>query len=826
MSSRGPRRPALRGPQRAVAAAFVALCLLPTCSSREAHDTAPTALKDVGSAKQGGDPRALDPVAPLVATWATAPDLAVRTARDSPRRALAQSPDAPAAESAADADAASVTASDLATLAGFMRDDVDDRVVTLRADIELNDGESLPPVEKTIEIRGACGSSGTDACVLDAKGLTRHVVVGAVGSLTMRNLVLRDGSAARHSPPSSDGGAVFVFGAFYASRVAFVNCAATADGTSAGGSVAVAGGDALFDECAFVDSTSADDGGALWVSIGGRAEIRRSSFENCSAGGLGGGVAGADSATLTIRYCVFDDFVTAREEASRDAYVGAKGALYLEPFAIYSDYYASDGTPLFDDADAEITGAELGPPEGFAYRAQGAGLVARAGFEPPPPGMGFAPPPPSAAGEAGDDGDGGDAAATEASLAVLGAGRGVDRGSIVLIAIGVAVAIALLWMLGRFLSKEHHTHRPSERTLKHMRAADDAMLEARRADDEAEALAAREETRQLRAARAAQKDRALNRGARVEDAVARTRTVSTMQVVVEDGDDVVDDVVDDVADDRERTATSDRASDRASFALAAASSRPPLAPLASDVDVRSNALDDDEGSSSQEGEDEREFANVENRAFEANDVSGERRGRAHFYTSRGGRNPGRRARSATRGFDRSDVVDDDVSRLEGVFDATSAEVRAKSDFVRASWAGAAAASAFPVSSSVPSDEDFFESRETRERANGSAQTHSRGLETNVSNVSNVSDVSNVSNVSNVSHTRDDVGVRTNAEIRSEPAVAARLASVASASAAARAALAMRRGAAGSGRGGATARAGSVDALRARVEAARRAARER
>ena len=100
-------------------------------------------FEDVGSAKQGGDPRALDPVAPLVATWATAPDLAVRTARDSPRRALAQTSDAPAAESAADADAASVTASDLATLAGFMRDDVDDRVVTLRADIELNDGESL-----------------------------------------------------------------------------------------------------------------------------------------------------------------------------------------------------------------------------------------------------------------------------------------------------------------------------------------------------------------------------------------------------------------------------------------------------------------------------------------------------------------------------------------------------------------------------------------------------------------------------------------------------------------------------------------------------------
>ena len=170
-------------------------------------------------------------------------------------------------------------------------------------------------------------------------------------------------------------------------------------------------------------------------------------------------------------------------------------------------------------------------------------------------------------------------------------------------------------------------------------------------------------------------------------------------------------------------------------------------------------------------------------------------------------------RSVTRGFDRSDG-DDDVSRLDGVFDATSAEVRAKSDFVRASWAGAAAATAFPVSASVPSDEDFFESRATRARANGSAQTHSRGLETNVSNVSNVS------------NTRDDVGARTNAEIRSEHVGTARLGSVASASTAALAALAMRRGAAGSGRGAATARAGSVDALRARVEAARRAARER
>ena len=102
----------------------------------------------------------------------------------------------------------------------------------------------------------------------------------------------------------------------------------------------------------------------------------------------------------------------------------------------------------------------------------------------------------------------------------------------------------------------------------------------------------------MRGARRAEGSRRLNRGARVEDAVASDAHGR-----------------DDAGGDRrtaehvseaeapitwQRTATSDRASDRASFALAAASSRPPLAPLASDVDVRSNALDDDEGSSSQE----------------------------------------------------------------------------------------------------------------------------------------------------------------------------------------------------------------------------------
>ena len=544
MGSRS-RRPVLGGPTRLFAAAFVALCLLPTCSSREAHDTT-RALGDVGSARDGGGV--------ALETPATASTIAPLSARASPRRALAQTPDASASASAdpdADPDAAaSVTASDLAALAGYVRDDVDDRVVILTSHVSLDDGESLPPVEKTISIRGACGSSNTDACVIDAKSLTRHVVVGAVGSLTLENVVLRNGAAARFAPPSSDGGAVFVFGAFTATRVAFEDCAANKDGTSKGGCVAVAGGVALFTECAFTNAASADDGGAIHASSG-VVEVRRSAFENCAAGGLGGGVAG-DSASITLRYCTFDETVTAREEASRDAYVGARGAVYLEPFAIYSDYYGADGALLLDDADAEITGADVGPPEGFSYRAEGAGLVARAGFEPHPPGMGYAPPPPSALSTQNDAQNATD---VDASLAVVANGR-VSSVSTGFVAGGVAVAFAFLWMLGRFLSKEQHTHRPSELTLKNMRAADDAMLEARRADDEAEALAARDAARAMRAARAAKKGRSLSntlheshreRHDDIERHAPPIRNFSAMHVVVEDEDDV--DADDDGDDD-------------------------------------------------------------------------------------------------------------------------------------------------------------------------------------------------------------------------------------------------------------------------------------
>jgi hypothetical protein len=156
---------------------------------------------------------------------------------------------------------------------------------------------------------------------------------------------------------------------------------------------------------------------------------------------------------------------------------------------------------------------------------------------------------------------------------------------------------------------------------------------------------------------------------------------------------------------------------------------------------------------------------------------------------------------------------------------TSAKVRAESDFLRASWAGAAAtaraAARFRdgpsvLTTEVPADEDFFETRAQRARAEDSAAK--RKEETPNEETSAAVRALGPSRAARVEPRNADAAA-------SEPNPA-RLASVASASAAARAVLAMRRGAPGSGPRAATARAGSADALRARVEAARRAAAER
>ena len=712
---------------------------------------------------------------------------------------------------------------------------MDDRVVILTSDVSLDDGVSLPPVEKTIFIKGACGSSNTEPCVIDAKGLTRHVVVGAVGSLTLENVVLKNGAASRSAPPSSDGGAVFVFGAFTATRVAFQDCAAIEDGTSKGGCVAVAGGVALFTECAFINAAAADDGGAIHAASG-VVEVRRSAFENCAAGGLGGGVAG-DSARITIRYCTFDETVTAREEASRDAYVGARGAVYLEPFAIYSDYYGADGALLLDDADAEITGADVGPPEGFSYRAEGAGLVARAGFEPPPPGMGFAPPPPSAylSTRNENENDALNATDVDASLAVVANGR-VSSVSTAFVAGGVAVAFAFLWMLGRFLSKEQHTHRPSERTLKNMRAADDAMLEARRADDEAEALAARDAARakKKRAARVAEKERSLsntgheNHRGRHDDIERQmnappTRNFSAMRVVVEDEDDVdadADGDDDDVAEDENRDparvppngdtavaisagrAEPDASLPRVRGSRARGRGRPALA--APDVDVALDRVEafssDDEGRGGSEDEHDEDdgafflrseegeedvLRNVENRAVDVSDASRRRAGVGNGRSRGrlGGSRFGSEKNRDRLGLDDEDDARDDGDVGDGASDAkkTSAKVRAETDFLRASWAGAAAtaraAARFrdgtSVLTAVPADEDFFETRAQRERASA-AEEETLEEETPAAARKKTLGPSRAGRIE-----------PKNATAASEPAPA-RLASVASASAAARA----------------------------------------
>ena len=778
MGSRS-RRSVLSGPPRLAAAAFVALCLLPTCSSREAHDATPT--RDAGSSSDDGRRALHAAVAAL--------DLAPLSARVPPRRALAQTPDASAA--APDPDpATSVTASDLTALVGYMRDDVDRRVVTLTADVALTDGEPLPPVEKTITVRGACGSSGADACVLDARGSTRHVVVGAVGSLRLENVILRNGAATRDAPPSSDGGAVFVFGAFHATRVAFEDCAATADGTSDGGSVAVAGGEVFIEECAFARSVAADDGGAVYASSG-TVEIRRSTFETCAAGGLGGGVAG-DAATFTLRYCAFDARVTAREEASRDAYVGARGAVYLEPFAIYSDYYGADGALLAEDA----TGAALGPPEGFAYRAEGAGLVARAGFEPPPPGMGFAPPPwrapPSeTSGEPPPD-------AAPLADAIDADGRGVDRTSL---AAGVAAVVASLWMLGRFLAREHHTRRPSERALKRARAADDAMLELWRADDDA---ARAEKKAGKKAVVERERARSGDDAPVTRDSVAMPQTFSTMPVVVEARDELA------------RASGDENDDEDARFGRDAGA--PPVAASAAIPALEADEAEADSPRRSA-GEDDA-FGTVENRAVRREAFSGEAESRGRADARGRGRHAGRRP-GKTSGRDDSED-EDGGSPPEGVFDAPRARSIVEGDFVRAAWVGAAAAARAAGESSgfrgpralgVSADsgsacapaarEEAFETRETAP----SASRETRALARAAANA----------------QTR-----ASGAEVGGDPAVAASagLASIASASTAARAALATRRGAVDAARGRATVRAGSADALRARVEAARRAARER
>jgi len=230
---------------------------------------------------------------------------------------------------------------------------------------------------------------------------------------------------------------------------------------------------------------------------------------------LGGGIAG-DAGTVTVRYCTFDDQTRARELTSTDVYAGATGAAYLQPFAVYGDYFdETTGDLLLDDFGAPISG----PPEGYAYKAAGAGLVTSAVFEPPPPGQGMAPPPPAPLS---------DETTSNVTLTDATGTTSVCAESLPLASIAGAVAAVLvfLWLLGRFFAREHHTTRPSESTLKHMANADNALLELRLVEDAAFAGAARD-------AANARKFKTNSGG--VEGRVGNTRQLRTVEGTAEDG---------------------------------------------------------------------------------------------------------------------------------------------------------------------------------------------------------------------------------------------------------------------------------------------------
>jgi hypothetical protein len=135
-------------------------------------------------------------------------------------------------------------------------------------------GTSLPPVLTEKHIAGACGVTQSDRCTLDAAFRSRFLVIGVGGAMTLRNVVLKNGSAQSGDPPISDGGALFVFGRLNATRVSFESNTATADGTSCGGAISVQGGSVLLEECAFINNAASDDGGGIFVRSG-TCEVRR-----------------------------------------------------------------------------------------------------------------------------------------------------------------------------------------------------------------------------------------------------------------------------------------------------------------------------------------------------------------------------------------------------------------------------------------------------------------------------------------------------------------------------------------------------------------------
>ena len=171
-----------------------------------------------------------------------------------PRRALLQTP----------------TTADVTTVAELRAAMADTAVGTVRLlnsiALDDNNGE-LPAVTRPVTVSGdACASSSPPGCAIDALAASRHVTVGATGTLTLTKLALVNGAPPLSAQPWSDGGAVFVYGKLVAVDVAFRTNKAIADGdASAGGAVKVQGGVFTCERCAFIGNVAAKNGGAVAV---------------------------------------------------------------------------------------------------------------------------------------------------------------------------------------------------------------------------------------------------------------------------------------------------------------------------------------------------------------------------------------------------------------------------------------------------------------------------------------------------------------------------------------------------------------------------------
>ena len=130
--------------------------------------------------------------------------------------------------------------------------------------------------------------------VLDAGGAGRVAFVTPSGDLTLRNLVLQNGS-------SSFGGAIWHEG-----PLVLENCLFQGNSAVAGGAIWVQGGSLTVRRSSFVGNTATTNSGGAINNSGLPMVIEHSTFSGNSAAVEGGAVTGAD-APMSIRFSTFSD---------------------------------------------------------------------------------------------------------------------------------------------------------------------------------------------------------------------------------------------------------------------------------------------------------------------------------------------------------------------------------------------------------------------------------------------------------------------------------------------------------------------------------------